>query len=169
MNKSTIQAFAAGIIFSTAVIFGVQTLGHSNSATDVTITEAKELLEGKGYEVARDASQNKANTDDGAADPPTKSNTSTTPEKKISEHTQAQKQQSSDKDGASSSSYSLQIKAGMTTGDIAELLYKERIINDEDAFQQYMNGQNLNEKIQIGIYVVTKDMTISQIAKTITK
>ncbi|MGG0251481.1 hypothetical protein ABEY24_24620 [Peribacillus frigoritolerans] len=66
------------------------------------------------------------------------------------------------------STYTIKVKTNMTTAEIADLLSKEKIIDDAAEFEAYMNDRDFSKKIQIGEFVVTNNMTYKQLANTLT-
>ncbi|MFJ5747472.1 hypothetical protein ACQKOM_03450 [Peribacillus frigoritolerans] len=66
------------------------------------------------------------------------------------------------------STYTIKVKTNMTTAEIADLLSKEKIIDDAAEFKAYMNDRDFSKKIQIGEFVVTNNMTYRQLANTMT-
>ncbi|MGJ3196130.1 hypothetical protein [Peribacillus frigoritolerans] len=56
----------------------------------------------------------------------------------------------------------------MTTAEIADRLSKEKIIDEAAEFEAYMNDRDFSNKIQIGEFVVTNNMTYRQLANTLT-
>lgn len=64
--------------------------------------------------------------------------------------------------------YSIKVKTNMTTTEIADSLYKEKIIDDAAEFEAYMDDRDFSKKIQIGEFVVTNNMTYRQLAITLT-
>lgn len=66
------------------------------------------------------------------------------------------------------STYTIKVKTNMTTAEIADLLSKEKIIDDAAEFEAYMNDRDFSKKIQIGEFVVTNNMTYRQLANTLT-
>lgn len=141
MNKATIQAFAAGITFSTAIITGyLFFLEPVETEHEVTVVEATALLEKKGYTI-QDPSQIEKKK-------PVKQ-----PEPKAEK----------------AINYSLTIKPGMTSQQIADKLVNEHIIRDADTLTSYLRRDKLHDHIQVGTFILSKEMSIEQIAKTITK
>jgi len=147
MNKATIQAFAAGITFSTAVITGYLFFFESEKTEktehQVTVVEATELLEKSGYTV-EDASQIEKKKSVKQPEPKAEQ-----PEKAIN--------------------YSLTIKPGMTSKQIADVLVKEHIILHAEMLTNHLKRNKLHDHIQVGTFILSKEMSIEQIAKTITK
>lgn len=144
MNKATIQAFAAGITFSTAIITGyLFFLVPEETAHEVTVVEATALLEKKGYTI-EDPSQI---------------------EKKKTVEQPKPKAEKVEK----TINYSLTIKPGMTSQQIANKLVNEHIILNAETLTNYLRRDKLHDHIQVGTFILSKEMSIEQIAKTITK
>lgn len=173
MNKGSIRAFAAGIILSTAVIAGYQYWFEPKDKAGMDLHHAKNTLEQEGFQVTKETEQEKPpETDNGQNTKSAKKqqdnkDVPATTEKnaKKNEGTQA----SAEKDKGPAATYTLTIQSGMTSGEIAQLLVKENILKDASLFEEYMNKNDLSKQIQIGEYVVTNNMTVQQVAKTITK
>ena len=53
MNKVSLQAFSAGIIFSTAIMAGFYYGNHVNKKGTFTTSEAKKMLEAQGYSISK--------------------------------------------------------------------------------------------------------------------
>jgi hypothetical protein len=166
MNRSSLQAFAAGIILSTAIIADYQYLNNKSEEQGFTTNQAINMLKEKGYTISE-----KQSASEKQLDQPSKEIKNSKPQKKAVAVPNEKKHkigQSPSEKKSGVSSFTLNIKSGMTTGDIASLLLTEGIIKDGSAFEKYMADKGLNEKIQIGEYIVTAGMTIQQIANTIT-
>lgn len=149
MNKSTLQAFSAGIIFSTAVMAGYYYTTGPNEKSAPTMIEAKELLEQKGYILSLP-----------------KDETIHTEKKDEKEKKQ---EKAVTKEESSVVSYTLKVKANMTTTEIAKKLEKEKIIDDASGFEAYVDEHGFSKNIQIGEFVLTNNMTFRQLAKTMTQ
>ncbi|MDQ0218306.1 hypothetical protein ELQ35_12565 [Peribacillus cavernae] len=173
MNKGTIQAFAAGIILSTGVIAGYGHWFQPNDDQAISLQEAKRLLKQEGYEVTPSLKEEETRETAKSKEPEST-------EKQLAEKSRKPipKQDIGEKEGNHASqtkkseataAYTLSIRSGMTTGDIAVLLANEGILKDASAFEHYLEQNELSKRIQIGEYVLTDNMTIQQAAKTITK
>ncbi|MGE7601220.1 hypothetical protein ACQKL5_01830 [Peribacillus sp. NPDC097675] len=152
MNKVTLQAFSAGIIFSTAVFAGYYyTIGPAEE-TVPTIDQAKEVLNKKGYitSLPKDETLNSGK------------------EEKRTDKKEEKQEQIPEKEN-SVVSYTIEVKANMTTLEISKKLEKEKIIDDATGFEAYVNEQGFSKNIQIGKFVVTDNMSYRQLAKTLTQ
>ena len=152
MNKVTLQAFSAGIIFSTTVFAVFFYTTGSNEESVPTIEEAKEVLTKNGYitSLPKNETLNAG-----------KEENSTKKEEK-------QEKEKPEKEN-SVVSYTLKVKANMTTLEIATKLEKEKIIDDATGFEAYIDEQGFSKNIQIGEFVVTDNMSYRQLAKTLTQ
>lgn len=160
MNKVSLQAFSAGIIFSTVIMAGFYYGNHVNEKMTFTTSEAKEMLEAQGYSISK----------------------ATTPHIESEQPKTDMKQKAVNKNNIETNdnnkevekkeeviSYILKIKSKMTTSEITELLEKEKIIDDATKFQDYMNKEKLSRQVQIGEYIVSSDMSYKELGKLITK
>jgi cell division protein YceG involved in septum cleavage len=62
----------------------------------------------------------------------------------------------------------LTIKSGMSTGEVADYLKEVKIIKDANKLIDYLEDNDLVTSVKAGTYKVNSDMSISEIAKTIT-
>ena len=60
MNKVSLQAFSAGIIFSTAIMAGFYYGNHVNKKVTFTTSEAKKMLEAQGYSISKATTHTKS-------------------------------------------------------------------------------------------------------------
>ncbi|MFS0601938.1 hypothetical protein [Peribacillus frigoritolerans] len=142
MNKARLQGLSAGIIFTTTIFAAFYYGTDKFEVTTPTAEEAKELLVKKGFVVTLPTEEAK------------KTVQPKDPDKVIMEK--------------EASTYTIKVKTNMTTAEIADLLSKEKIIDDAAEFEAHMNDRDLSKKIQIGEFVVTNNMTYRQLANTLT-
>ena len=160
MNKVSLQAFSAGIIFATAIFTGFYYGSHLNEEATFTISDAKKMLEAQGYSISKSNIKNR----------PEETKTDNRPEEAvITNNIETNDQTSKPKSRRRVVSYILKIKSKMTTSEIAELLEKEKIIDDATTFQDYMNHKKLSRQVQIGEISVSSDMSYEELGKLITK
>jgi len=157
MSNATLRAFAAGIIFSTALIAGFYYGNDLHHDCTITATDAKKRLEEQDYIVMKEtAATNKAEP---------------TSEKEVKQETVkasnnvAKKQEQQKKD---IKTYTLQVKYKMTVQEIAETLASEKIIDDAAGFQNYMNKNALTRRVQVDEFVVTSDMSYEELGHLLT-
>ncbi|KMY50801.1 endolytic transglycosylase MltG [Peribacillus loiseleuriae] len=155
MNKSTIRAFAAGIIF-TSTLVGCYLFAFSiEKKTTITLEEAKVIVKQNGYIIQSAETSKKEIASE------SQGNESITDIKKPVTPKQAEK--------PSSVSYTLIVKSGMTPEKIAEVLENEGIFENGVVFLQYLKENQLIKRIQIGQYTLTPDMELTEIVKMITE
>ncbi|AIF43418.1 hypothetical protein X953_09835 [Virgibacillus sp. SK37] len=63
----------------------------------------------------------------------------------------------------------MNIKPGMATSEISNLLEEKKIIKDSGKFDQYLEKENYSEKVQIGEFEVTSDMSFYELAEKIAR
>ncbi|MFF2854542.1 hypothetical protein [Peribacillus sp. NPDC058002] len=149
MNKAGLQGLSAGMIFTTTIFAGFYYGTGLSAGTSPTAEEAKELLVKKGFVVTLPMEEVKENVQ--PKDPDKDS----------------MEKEASKKD-PSIVTYTIKVKTNMTTTEIADSLYKEKIIDDAAEFEAYMNDRDFSKKIQIGEFVVTNNMSYRQLANTLT-
>ncbi|MFS0598689.1 hypothetical protein AB1L16_18440 [Peribacillus frigoritolerans] len=142
MNKARLQGLSAGIIFTTTIFAAFYYGTDKFEGPTPSVEEAKELLVKKGFVVTLPTEEAK------------KTVQPKDPDKVIMEK--------------EASTYTIKVKTNMTTAEIADLLSKEKIIDDAAEFVAYMNDRDFSKKIQIGEFVVTNNMTYRQLANTLT-
>lgn len=142
MNKARLQGLSAGIIFTTTIFAAFYYGTDKFEGTTPSAEEAKELLVKKGFVVTLPTEEAK------------KTVQPKDPDKVLMEK--------------EASTYTIKVKTNMTTAEIADLLSKEKIIDDAAEFEAYMNDRDFSKKIQIGEFGVTNNMTYRQLANTLT-
>jgi hypothetical protein len=157
MNKRTAQAFALGILFSAIFLWaGGSVIAEKEPEQKVAVSDAKKLLETKGYKVMSSNEFSKLNekkaevkAEKPKEEPPA--------EKAEAEEVKEEKK------------FTLVIAGGMTPGDVAIMLESQGIIDDETKFERFLIDKGYHTKVQIGQYELTGGMDYHQIAKVITK
>lgn len=155
MNKSTIRAFAAGIIFTSALVGGYSYIFPIEKEATLTLEEAKVTLEHNGYtiqsaETSKKKPASKAQVSESISDA-----------NKPAVLKQAVK--------PSAVSYTLTVESGMTPEKIAEVLENEGIFENGVVFLQYLKENQLIKRIQIGQYTFTPNMELTEIVKMLTE
>ncbi|WP_163103404.1 endolytic transglycosylase MltG [Peribacillus alkalitolerans] len=169
MNKRSIQSFAGGIIFATTIIAGYHYFFEKQPT--IQLEEAMKIIEEHGMTIEK-TKQHEA-TKKSIEEKKTPTETESTnkkeePNEASNTEGNEEKPTADKKEEEKASSLTLTIEPGMNPETIASLLEKQGIIQDKNAFTDYLEKNNLSTKVQLGEYVLTKNMSISQIAKTIT-
>lgn len=155
MNKSTIRAFAAGIIFTSALVGGYSYVFPIEKKASLTLEEAKVMLEHYGYKIqSAETSKKKATSKQQASE-------TISDAKKRAVPIQAEK--------PSAVSYTLTVESGMTPEKIAEVLENEGIFENGVVFLQYLKENHLIKRIQIGQYTFTPNMELTEIVEMLTE
>ncbi|TCP31134.1 YceG-like family protein [Scopulibacillus darangshiensis] len=159
MTKRGMRGFAFGILVSCAVIayFFYQIYQPSVDIKKEPLTEAtvtKYLSEHQMVAVSEDNyNQLKAGARETSAD------------KKSGD----QSKDKAKKDNKQVYTTVINIKAGMTTKDVADQLLDNHIIKDKDPFYEYLDKHNLEKYMQLGKFKLSSDMSIAEIVKILTK
>jgi hypothetical protein len=158
MNKRTAQSFALGILFSAIFLWAGSSVvaDKETEKKKVTVSDAKQLLETKGFKVM-DSNEFAKLTEKTAAAKQEKPKAEAPAEKPEKEEVKEEKK------------FTLVIAGGMTPGDVAVMLKSQGIIDDEDKFERFLIDKGYHMKVQIGRYELTGGMDYDQIAKVITK
>ncbi|HAQ06615.1 MAG TPA: hypothetical protein DCR24_03470 [Bacillus bacterium] len=174
MNKRTAQSFALGILFSAIFLWaGSSVIADNEPKQQVTVANAKQLLEKKGYKVLNNSdftklSEKKAEVKEGTKEEAVKEE----PKKEgIEEKPQAEDiaEETDKSEAKEEKNFTLVIAEGVTPGDVAANLKNQGIIEEEKKFERYLIDQGFHTKIQIGEYQLNGTMDYYQIAKIITK
>ena len=158
MNKMSLQAFSAGIIFATAILAGYYYVNDIHEKPTFTTADAKKLLEAEGYSISKNTSQSESQLEK----PPVKIEDITKNKLDKEDNKEVKKEEKV-------ISYILKVKSKMTTSEIAELLEDEKIIDDATEFLDYMNKKDLSRKVQIGEYIVSSNMSYKELCELLTK
>lgn len=158
MNKMSLQAFSTGIIFATAIIAGYYYVNDMKEGPTFTTADAKKLLETQGYSISKNIAQNESQMEKPYIE-----------NEEIKKNTLEIEGNKEVKTEEIVISYILKVKNKMTTSEIAELLEKEKIIDDATDFLDYMNKKDLSRRVQIGEYIVSSNMSYKELGKLLTK
>jgi hypothetical protein len=159
MNKRTAQAFALGLIFAAIFLWaGSSVIAEKEPEKKAALSEAKEILEEKGYKVLSSDEFAKLN----------EKKAEVAKEEKPKEEAPAEKAEEV-KEEKEQKKFTLVIAGGMSPGDVAIMLKSQGIIDDEKKFERFLIDQGYHTKVQIGQYELTSGLDYHQIAKIITK
>jgi len=162
MNRNTLRAFAAGMFVTVCLIGAFYYLNEENTPEDaapaITEAEAKAFLEAKDFSVMTNdelsALRRQLAEEEKKKEPPTPS----APEKPEPKETKE-----------TNLAYQLEIKSGMLSHEIADMLANEKIVDDADQFEAYLEDNGYSKRIQLGTFELEANMSYKEIAKIITK
>ncbi|WP_102274560.1 endolytic transglycosylase MltG [Cytobacillus massiliigabonensis] len=154
MNRRNTRAFALGVLFSVC-IFGIFHFTiEDKKAPEMNIDRAKTFLEEKGYVIL--TKDKYKQMDETLSNQTSKREKEQTP---LPDPSQSEK---------SITAYQLKIMRGMVSRDIANILAKEKVIDDASKFEFYLVENGYSKKIQLGSFKLTSQMSYKDIAKIIT-
>ncbi|WP_409289289.1 hypothetical protein [Peribacillus sp. SCS-37] len=147
MTRKGMQSLAAVLFLAAALLslFHFE-LKPEEPEAEVTFAQAEQVIQKAGYSISKNQTAGERE-----------------PQPKKAAKPAREKEENAVK------TYTLQVKSGMTAPEIGKVLQKEGIIKDPKEFERYLAEQDLNGKIQLGGFVLTSNMSISQICRTLTK
>ncbi|MET3684272.1 hypothetical protein ABID56_002398 [Alkalibacillus flavidus] len=168
--KPILMSFSLGILLATILIGAVywieadqvveqpsetdQTDAVNDDETDDSMTEegARSFLEDNGYAVITEDDYNDISELE-AENSDLKDQINELEESEPTSHVEA---------------FELTIESGMGLESVASQLASENIIDNDTRFREYLIENGYSRSIQIGSYVLTSNMSLQQIADTIT-
>jgi DNA-nicking Smr family endonuclease len=160
MNKRTAQAFALGLFFAAIFLWaGNSVIAEKEPEKKVAMSDAKKMLEEKGYKVLSSAEFAELN----------EKKTEVVKEEKPKEEAPAEKAEEAKEEVKEEKKFTLIIASGMSPGDVATMLESQGIIDDETKFERFLIDKGYHTKVQIGKYELKSGLDYHQIAKIITK
>lgn len=163
MTKSQLRGFAGGLFLSAALMAYVHFTGGEiekqaeNKETPLTENEVKAFLEKRGKiaversayrKLKEQAEKQQAKT--AAEDEKIKENNKTT--------------------GEQTKTYvaTIEVQPGMSSQQVIDRIVSANIISDGDKLFEYLEDHGLLQKVQIGTYRLSSEMSIAEIAEKIT-
>jgi hypothetical protein len=153
MDRTTIRAFAIGMLLATAIIGSIY---YYAKPAELTETDVNSYLQKKGL-IAISIKEYKQLKEAKQQSQPNSAN------KQVK-----QAEQNIDKEEPIYS-YQLVINGGKTATEIAKELEEAHVIKDAEAFIKYLTDHRLTRKIRGGTYNVNSKMSHEELSKIITK
>lgn len=175
LTKNEIRGFAAGILLTCAVfaffyylIFNqgeqkpVKDVAKQTPLTEATVTQYLASHHRKAIDL--DAYNQWLSDTQKATEQASK-------EKPKTDSDSSKKSSDNSSSKAKKTTYKLQIKSGMTPGDISSELVRAKILksNQKQNFDSYLHKNKLEKYVQLGSFSVSSDMSIQKLAQVITK
>lgn len=192
--KQTVRAFALGLFTAGVVLLGVYYFSDQpvQNHQDLSVDDMVEEMKKQGYRVLteeeyitlsvakdqknktnKDAKkQQRASADEQKTD--SKDNkdsikkTKKNPDKKTVQNKSTKKKDKKDKKD-SVKTYKLVIESGMPSSKVGEMLEKNKIIDDAQKFNKFLEDKDYSQRVQLGEFKIKSNMTYEEIAKAITK
>ncbi|MBD8069148.1 hypothetical protein [Bacillus sp. PS06] len=164
MSKNGLRAFASGMILATSILSAFYFFEEDKVvSSEVSDQDVEEYINKRGDLILIDQTEYESLLqlrETVESQQPQEEKV----QEEVEEETQAQ-----EPTDLVITKYTLEIQSGMTSLEIARQLENVEIIEDATKLNEYILEQNLAEKIQIGSYQLTSDMTNQEIAALITK
>lgn len=176
--KITVRAFSLGLLTASLILFIIYlvTDESTQAVEELSVEELTEALEEKGYRtitedefisysVYLDEKQQEDKEADGKKDQ------KSTKEEKSKEKDQedaVEEEEEQEEENEEPKTISFKVEPGFVSQDIGEILKDEDIIDDASEFVRYMEDNGYSSYIQIGTFKVNSDMTLKEIAETLT-
>lgn len=173
--KQSVRFFAIGLFTASVLTLGFYLFSDSSNAAneDMTTDELIAKVEEAGYRVITDeefisyslyidekneqAKSEEVKKDDEKAD-----------KKKEDKDKKDSKKKKDKKKKDDVKKAKITIKSGDVLADIAEQLADKKIIKNKQKFIDYLEDSDYSSKIQLGTFEVNSDMSMKEIAKTLT-
>ncbi|MED1739751.1 endolytic transglycosylase MltG [Bacillus swezeyi] len=163
MTRQSVQAFAGGMILATAVLAGAFYLtdnGKTEASKDsqkISEADVKTYLKAnQQVSLKREEYQELLNYKETAL--------------KRDDAKQKEEDKEKDKENTKKDSkYKLEIKSGMSTAEVADILAKEKVISSADDFKDYVKKTGNESKIRAGKYDLKRGDSLKNIVKTLSK
>ena len=148
-GSSSLRAFSMGMFITTVILWGTYTYvgKESPSPSEPSLTEesVQEYLKEKGYTAISKREYEEL------INKIKEKNPQQTPEPSPQKIT------------------TIQIQQGTRAVDVANLLEQQGIIQSASEFQQYLADARLTNKLRVGTYQITPNMSFTEIANILTK
>lgn len=179
--RQPVRLFAIGLL-TAGVIMLIGTFFFDNStkqAENLSVKEMIPIMEDKGYHVITEEEYISMSVKKDHAQEATSEKNVNTDRAETTEKDNADKE-NNEKDKEASdkkekekdekvTKYTINIKSGMLPSDISERLAENKIIDEANKFDAYLEKHNYSPKVQLGKFKVTSEMSFKEIAKKITR
>ena len=177
-----IRGLGLGIIFGTLIMLVAHLKSDDNNITDKEIEEKAVKLGMVWPDEATATDAGEEDVSDMVTDEVAKATTevittematteATTTEKKTTEATTEKKTTEKEKKTTEKNTYTeatITVTGGMGSNQVAELLEEAGIVDNAEAFDNYLNSQGISNKIQVSTFKFNSGMTYEDIASKLT-
>lgn len=178
--KISVRAFSLGLLTASVILFIMYLITDDSSQAieNLSVEELKSALEEKGFRtitedeyisfsVYQDEKQKQANEKDKNSKKENvrdKQDDKNVKEDAKNDEEKEKKEEDKDKP----KEIKLKVEPGFVSQDIAKILKDEDIIDDTAKFVKYMEDNGYSPYIQIGTFTVNSDMSLKELAETLT-
>lgn len=181
--KNAMRFFSLGLLVSALLVYGFQFFsGNSSDASSIDLEDMISEVEKQGYHVVDQEeyisfslSKEEAQDNDNSAEPKKDAENKTakadkTKEEKSKEDKQDKSNENENEEPVKeeASKATFKVGQGVYTPQIADILVEKKIIDDKQKFIKYMDENGYSDYIQLGTFKVTSDMSLKELAETLT-
>ncbi|ASB88362.1 endolytic transglycosylase MltG [Bacillus sonorensis] len=160
MTRQSVQAFAGGMILATAVLAGTFYMTGGGNAEASKNGQKVSEADVKAY--LKDNEQVSLKRADYQELLQYK-------EKSLKHDDASQDDNSAADEAKKGSKYKLEIKKGMSTEEVADILEKEKVVTSADDFKDYVKDAGYESKIRAGKYELKRGSSLKSILKTLSR
>lgn len=182
MANNSLRSFASGMIIATSIFTAVYYFQPSKEEKQkivephtITDEEVQQYLKDKGYisipkqtydqlvEKAESSKHvNKENNGNQVPEPQQQ-------QQQAPQSTKPNQTEPEKNDQPQQKIYTLTVKSGMDSMQIAKILENNGIVDSGDSFEQFLTKRDWTRSIQVGTYKLNSSMSFEEIGKIITK
>lgn len=189
--RDFLRGFSVGMIFTCCFLF-IVFKGSNKISDEYVIERAKQLnmvfrdedtlflnqdateeddIDGQGTtkQDATDVSTSEGTTSDKVTLEQDSENSSKTEDSSDKKNTDKQDEDDNTDEKSTKETVVVNISKGMSSGDVSEMLYALKVIDDIQEFSMYLHDNGYSLKVKIGEFDVPVDASYEEIAKIITK
>ena len=177
--RDFLRGFSVGMIFTCLVLF-IVFKGSNQISDEYVIERAKQLNmvfqneDSSFLKQDTEVNDNTASQDEKDDDIEKNTSNETTSEPKSedsSEEGNSNQQNAEEKSDEKTTEemVTINISKGMSSGDVSEMLYELKVIDDKQEFSMYLHDNGYSLKVKIGEFEIPMDASYEEIAKIITK
>ncbi|WP_255259832.1 hypothetical protein [Lentibacillus sp. CBA3610] len=180
--KQTVRSFAIGLLTAGIILLGAYYFaGDSQTeAEDIPTEDMIEIVESEGYHVLTESeyiSVSVESDDNTEENNDTNNENNNEAEQSGSDETESdnsndgnneQENNSDDTSEDSPTTYTLTVESGVAPSEISQTLEENDIIDDADAFTEYLEDEDYSQLVQLGEFELSSDMDHNEIAETLT-
>lgn len=157
MNRKAIRYFSFGMMFTIVSIFCYIHFFHT-----IGIQDTKQILQKNGYRIVKEKEYEDLQQKIASLEEKNKQLVQNLANRNVNQEKPKEEKENVEE------TVTLVIKKGMTLEEISNLLKQMKIISDKEKFKQYMINEKYDRKIQVGKFILKKDMNYTEIAELIT-